>query len=49
VVAAAPVRTPLARIASDHFPLLAEVRIKPRPDALAESAPVTSATRLEVL
>ncbi len=49
VVAAAPVRTPLARIASDHFPLLAEVRIKPHPDALAEAAPVTSATRLEVL
>jgi endonuclease/exonuclease/phosphatase family metal-dependent hydrolase len=28
VVAAAPVRTPLARVASDHFPLMAELRIK---------------------
>ncbi|HEV2560287.1 MAG TPA: endonuclease/exonuclease/phosphatase family protein [Microvirga sp.] len=27
VLAAAPVRTPLARVASDHFPLLAEVRV----------------------
>lgn len=27
IVAAAPVRTPLSRIASDHFPLLAEVRV----------------------
>jgi endonuclease/exonuclease/phosphatase family metal-dependent hydrolase len=27
VVAAAPVRTPLARVASDHFPLLAELRV----------------------
>jgi endonuclease/exonuclease/phosphatase family metal-dependent hydrolase len=27
VVTAAPVRTPLARIASDHFPLLAELRV----------------------
>jgi endonuclease/exonuclease/phosphatase family metal-dependent hydrolase len=26
VVAAAPVRTPLARVASDHFPLMAELR-----------------------
>ena len=26
VLAAAPVRTPLARIASDHFPLMAELR-----------------------
>jgi endonuclease/exonuclease/phosphatase family metal-dependent hydrolase len=27
VVAAAPVRTPLTRVASDHFPLLAELRV----------------------
>ncbi|RDI58873.1 endonuclease/exonuclease/phosphatase family protein [Microvirga subterranea] len=28
VVTAAPVRTPLTRVASDHFPLLAEVRVR---------------------
>jgi endonuclease/exonuclease/phosphatase family metal-dependent hydrolase len=28
VVAAAPVRTPLTRVASDHFPLLAELRVR---------------------
>lgn len=48
VVSAAPVRTPLARVASDHFPLLAEFRISEsvrppgEPDA-AREAPVTSA------
>jgi endonuclease/exonuclease/phosphatase family metal-dependent hydrolase len=31
VVAAAPVRTTLARVASDHFPLLAELRVVPEP------------------
>jgi endonuclease/exonuclease/phosphatase family metal-dependent hydrolase len=36
VVAAAPVRTPLAKVASDHFPLLAELRVLP---AAARSAP----------
>jgi endonuclease/exonuclease/phosphatase family metal-dependent hydrolase len=30
VVAAAPVRTPLTRVASDHFPLLAELRVRSR-------------------
>ena len=35
VVAAAPVRTPLARVASDHFPLLAEVRVIARPETHA--------------
>lgn len=30
VVAAAPVRNPLTRVASDHFPLLAELRVRSR-------------------
>jgi endonuclease/exonuclease/phosphatase family metal-dependent hydrolase len=38
VVAAAPIRTALARIASDHFPLLAEVRVRARPDSRAGEA-----------
>jgi len=42
VVAAAPVRTPLARIASDHFPLLAELRVLP---AAARGAPSRAAAR----
>jgi endonuclease/exonuclease/phosphatase family metal-dependent hydrolase len=49
VVAAAPVRTPLARIASDHFPLLAEVRLKSHPETLAEAAPVAGTAPLEVI
>jgi endonuclease/exonuclease/phosphatase family metal-dependent hydrolase len=48
IIAAAPVRTPLARVASDHFPLLAEFRIakgpgKDRPTEAGREAPVTSA------
>ncbi len=35
VIAAAPVRTPLARVASDHFPLLAELRVASRGPAVA--------------
>jgi endonuclease/exonuclease/phosphatase family metal-dependent hydrolase len=33
VVAAGPVRSPLTRVASDHFPLLAELRVRSRPRA----------------
>jgi endonuclease/exonuclease/phosphatase family metal-dependent hydrolase len=48
IVAAAPVRTALARVASDHFPLLADCRIPDRADAsgraaFGREAPVTSA------
>jgi endonuclease/exonuclease/phosphatase family metal-dependent hydrolase len=32
VMAAAPVRTPLTRVASDHFPLLAELRVRSHAD-----------------
>jgi endonuclease/exonuclease/phosphatase family metal-dependent hydrolase len=46
VVAAAPVRTPLARVASDHFPLLAEIRIAPR-DAKAAEAPAARGIPIE--
>jgi endonuclease/exonuclease/phosphatase family metal-dependent hydrolase len=31
VLTAGPVRTPLTRVASDHYPLLAEVRVRNRP------------------
>jgi endonuclease/exonuclease/phosphatase family metal-dependent hydrolase len=48
VVAAAPVRGPLAKIASDHFPLLAEVRLKTMTarsagEALERTAPAETA------
>jgi len=33
VVAAGPVRNLLTRVASDHFPLLAELRVRNRPRA----------------
>jgi endonuclease/exonuclease/phosphatase family metal-dependent hydrolase len=35
VVAAAPIRSPLARVASDHFPLLAKLRVAGEPRAAA--------------
>lgn len=40
VVTAAPVRTPLTRVASDHFPLLAEVRVRSHTghDSVAKSS-----------
>jgi endonuclease/exonuclease/phosphatase family metal-dependent hydrolase len=37
VVGAAPVRTPLARIASDHFPLVADVRVAGGPPGVGEA------------
>ena len=37
VVGAAPVRTPLARIASDHFPLVADVRVAGGPLGAGEA------------
>ena len=40
VVAAAPVRTPLARVASDHFPLMAELRIKDGAESARDGASV---------
>jgi endonuclease/exonuclease/phosphatase family metal-dependent hydrolase len=48
ILEAAPVRTPLARVASDHFPLLAEFRVADgtgrKPDGLdRKDASVTSA------
>ncbi|HEY8382633.1 MAG TPA: endonuclease/exonuclease/phosphatase family protein [Microvirga sp.] len=42
VVAAAPVRTPLARVASDHFPLMADLRLAP---PAAASIPANMASR----
>jgi endonuclease/exonuclease/phosphatase family metal-dependent hydrolase len=41
VVAAAPVRTPLARVASDHFPLMAELRIRGGAEMAASASAVT--------
>jgi endonuclease/exonuclease/phosphatase family metal-dependent hydrolase len=41
VVAAAPVRTPLARVASDHFPLMAELRIRGGAEMAARASAVT--------
>ena len=42
VVNAAPVRTPLTRVASDHFPLLAELRVRNHADrARGERSPET--------
>lgn len=38
VVAAAPVRSPLARVASDHFPLMAELRIRDSADTSSDVA-----------
>jgi endonuclease/exonuclease/phosphatase family metal-dependent hydrolase len=43
VVAAGPVRTPLSRVASDHFPLLGEFRVREAPPKPARSAAVASA------
>lgn len=43
IVAAAPVRSPQTRIASDHFPLLAELRVTSR--SAGHSAPHDSAPR----
>jgi hypothetical protein len=37
VVDAGPVRNPLTRVASDHFPLLAELRVRKRLGVSAES------------
>jgi endonuclease/exonuclease/phosphatase family metal-dependent hydrolase len=37
VVDAGPVRNPLTRVASDHFPLLAELRVRRRLGASTES------------
>lgn len=45
VVAAAPVRTPLARIASDHFPLMAEVRIPGGPGSVGEASALHDLTQ----
>jgi endonuclease/exonuclease/phosphatase family metal-dependent hydrolase len=39
VLDAGPVRNPLTRVASDHFPLLAEMRVRPRSKAAATEQP----------
>jgi hypothetical protein len=36
VVNAGPVRNPLTKVASDHFPLLAELRVRKRSRPAAE-------------
>lgn len=43
VIAAAPIRSPLARIASDHFPLLADLRVVGEPGPLARTPLVQDA------
>lgn len=37
VIDAGPVRTPLARVASDHFPLLAQLRVRKHPKAAEQT------------
>jgi hypothetical protein len=46
VVAASPVRSALARIASDHFPLLAELRVAGE-TAPGRRAPIAEGVSIE--